>query len=103
MPVMTGSEQITVAEQAAKALGIKDLVPSIYQDLLQPAAREMGQRLVVIARAVSIALAPLEVTVWGYDRIRDYLSAAVAVKLSRKPPEETGLPIQSLLVQPFRI
>jgi hypothetical protein len=89
---MPGPEPITVAEQAAKALGIKEFVPAIYQDLLQPAARETGQRLVVVARAVGIALAPIELAVWGYDRIRDYLSAAVAVKLANKPPEEIRSP-----------
>lgn len=89
---MTGAEQTSVAEQAAKALGITQLVPAIYQDLLQPAAQEAGQRLVVVARAVSIALAPLEAMVWGYERIRDYLSAAVAVRLSTKSPKEIRSP-----------
>jgi hypothetical protein len=83
---------LQVAEQAAETLGIKELVPAIYQDLLQPAAREVGQHLVVVARAVGIALAPIELAVWGYNRIRDYLSAAVAVKLARKPPEEIRPP-----------
>ncbi|MEA2561491.1 MAG: hypothetical protein QOH06_2995 [Acidobacteriota bacterium] len=83
---------MAVAEQAAKALGIKELVPAIYQDLLQPAAREAGQRLVVVTQAVGIALAPIELAVWGYNRIRDYLSAAVAVKLAKKPPEEIRSP-----------
>jgi hypothetical protein len=82
----------TIAEQAAKALGIKELVPTIYQDLLQPAAQEMGQHLVVVARAVGIAFAPLKAVVWGYDRISDYASAAVAVKLATKPPGEIRSP-----------
>ena len=89
---MTEPEQASTAEQAAQALGITQLVPTIYRDLLQPAARETGQRLVVVARAVSIALAPLEAAVWGYERIRDYLAAAVAAKLATKPPEEIRSP-----------
>lgn len=77
-----------VAEDAAKALGLTQLVPTIYQDLLQPAAREAGQKLVVVAKAVSIALAPLEMGVWGYDQIKNFLAASVAAKLAQKPPEE---------------
>ena len=58
---------LKVAELAAKELGITQLVPAIYQDLLQPAAREVGQQFVVVAKAVGVALAPLHVTVWGFD------------------------------------
>ena len=85
---MPPPEPTSIAEQAAKALGITQLVPTLYQDLLQPAAREAGQRLVVVAEAVGIALSPLEAAVWGYQRIKDYLSAKVAAKLADKPPGE---------------
>jgi hypothetical protein len=44
--------------------------------------------LVVVAQAVGIALAPFETAVWGYQRIKDYLSAKIAAKLSDKPPAE---------------
>jgi hypothetical protein len=89
---MIEPEDAATAEEAAQALGITQLVPAIYRDLLQPAARETGQRLVVVARAVGIALAPLEVAVWGYERIREYLAAAVAAKLAAKAPEEIRSP-----------
>src|SRR5574341_1689781 len=89
---MTEPEQASTAEQAAKALGITQLVPTIYRDLLQPAAKETGQRLVVVARAVGIALAPLEAAVWGYERIRDYLAAAIAAKLAKKPADQIQTP-----------
>ncbi len=81
-----------IAEQAAKVLGITDLVPAIYEDLLKPAAQEMGKNLIVVAQAVSIALAPLELGVWGYQRIKNWLSAKVAAKLADKPPEQIKAP-----------
>jgi hypothetical protein len=81
-----------VATEAAKELGITQLVPAIYQDLLQPAVKETGQRFVVVARAVAIGLAPLEGAVWGYQQIKDYLSAAVAARLANKPAEEIKPP-----------
>jgi hypothetical protein len=37
-------------------------------------------------------LAPLEASVWGYERIKEYLSAKVAAKLACKPPEEIKSP-----------
>src|SRR5687767_11620318 len=84
--------QLPIEVQAAKELGITELVPAIYHDLLQPAAKEAGQQLVVVSKAVGIALAPLSATVWGYDRIRDYLSAKVAAKLATKPAEQIKSP-----------
>jgi hypothetical protein len=54
---MEPAEESSITEQAAKALAITQLVPTIYQDFLQPAATEVGQRLVVVAQAVGIALA----------------------------------------------
>jgi hypothetical protein len=80
--------QLEVAEQAAKALGITKLVPTIYKDVLQPAARVTGRKLVIVAKAVGIALAPLEGAVWGYERTKDWLSAKVAARLANKPAEE---------------
>lgn len=85
---MLPSDDSHIIEKAAKELGLSQLVPAVYQDLLQPLARELGERLVVIAQTIGLALAPLEVTVWGYQRIKDYLAVAVAKKLANKPPEE---------------
>jgi hypothetical protein len=81
-----------VAEEAAKALGIVQLVPKIYEDVLQPAARQMGQNLVPVAKAVNIALMPLRLTVWGYEKIEDFLKAKVTARLAGKPAEEIKQP-----------
>lgn len=63
--------------EAAKELGLGELVPEIYRDMLQPAAREIGDGLATIAKAVKICLAPLEAGIWGYAQIRDWLSVRV--------------------------
>lgn len=89
---MEPNSTLKVAEQAAKELGITQLVPAIYQDLLQPAAREVGQQFVVVAKAVGVALTPLHATVWGFDQVKDYLSAQVARKLANKPAAEIKSP-----------
>ena len=71
---MTEPKNVSPAEQAAEALGITQLVPTIYRDLLQPAAREAGQQLVVVARAVAIALAPLKAAVWDTIEYLEFIA-----------------------------
>ena len=77
-----------LAEQTANALGLSQLAPALYQDLLQPAARETGKNILLVARAVSLGLSPLNATVWGFEQIGDFLKAKITAKLARKPPEE---------------
>lgn len=76
-----------VIQDTANALGLGSVIPEAYRDLLQPSAREVGAGLMVVARAVRIALAPIEATVWGYDRIRDWLEVRLTAKLAMTPPE----------------
>jgi hypothetical protein len=78
--------------EAAKELGLDEVLPTIYLDLLSPAARELGDRLATIAKAVKIALAPLEAAVWGYDRIRDWLSLRVTNLLAERGAKDIKQP-----------
>jgi hypothetical protein len=89
---MSNGEHDPVVAQAAKELGLSQLVPAVYQDLLQPAAKEVGQNLVVVAKAVRLALGPFEGLVWSYDRIRSLLSTKVTAYLSNKRPEDIIAP-----------
>ena len=81
---------------ALNVLGVKDIAPQIYEDLLQPAAKELGQSLVVVAKAVSIALSPVEGAVWGFDKIRDWLAVKLTQKLS-------GVDANSIVSPPLNI
>lgn len=46
-------------EAAAKAIkGVVEAVP-VYQDLVQPAAKEVGKGLQTVAKLVHVALAPV--------------------------------------------
>jgi hypothetical protein len=63
--------------EAAKALGLGELVPEVYRDMLQPAAQQVGDGLATIAKAVKISLAPLEAGIWGYEQIKEWLSLRV--------------------------
>ena len=73
---------------------VTDLVKAVpvYQDAVQPAARELGKGLETVAKAVNMALAPLSLLVWGYDKIRAFLEERVAEKLRGVPPERIQSP-----------
>lgn len=74
--------------KVAKALGVEQVTPEIYKDLLQPAFQETGNNLLLVAKSVSIALTPLSMTVWGYDKLREWVSVKLTHKLAEKEPEE---------------
>ncbi len=83
-------DKVTI--DTARALGITDLVPQLYQDLLQPSIQEVGKGLVHVAKAVTIATAPFEATVWGYDKMRELVKATMTKKLAKVPPENIVTP-----------
>ena len=57
----------------AKGLNIGAVVPEVYKDAISPAAKEIGKGLETIAKTVNIALKPLSITVWGFDKIEKYI------------------------------
>jgi hypothetical protein len=78
--------------EIVKAVGeLADKVP-IYQDAIQPAAKEMGKGLHVVVRAVNAALAPVEGLIWGVEQIREFVRERVAKKLENVPPEDIQQP-----------
>ncbi|WP_368192497.1 hypothetical protein [Aeromonas sp. s8] len=49
--------------------GLAKAVP-IYQDAIQPAAKEIGKALGTVAKTVNVALSPVSALVWGYEQIK---------------------------------
>ena len=76
-----------VRDAADAVKGIIEAVP-VYQDVVQPAAQEVGKALQLVAKTVHIALAPVSILVWGYEQIKDFVSTKVAEKLSGISPED---------------
>ena len=64
----------------------------IYPDAIQPAAKQVGQTLELAAKSVNIALAPIKVMVWSYDRIEKFISESVARKLEKTPQDRIITP-----------
>ena len=81
---------------AAKALGLGELVSEVYIDMLQPAARQIGDGLATIAKAVRISLAPLEAGVWGYEQIKEWLSLRVTRILADRNTKRIETPPLSI-------
>jgi len=83
--------------------GLVKAIP-IYHDTLQPAAKQIGQSLETVTKTVNIALAPIKVLVWGYEKIEDFISKKVSEKLKNvpegnitsPPPQVAGPAIEAL-------
>lgn len=82
---MPSENKIRDAADAVK--GIAEAVP-VYQDVVQPAAKEIGTALQTVAKSVHVALAPVSALVWGYDKIKDYLNKTLTEKLKNVPQGE---------------
>src|ERR1051325_5660610 len=87
---MSGENKIRDAADAVK--GIAEAVP-VYQDTLQPAAREVGTALQNVAKTIHIALAPISALVWGYEKVKDFVSMSVAKRLQDVPAERITTPL----------
>jgi len=85
------SEENKIRDAADAVKGIIEAVP-IYEDALQPAAKEVGIALQTVAKTVHIILAPVSGLVWGYDMIKDFVSTKVAEKLKSVPPDRMATP-----------
>ena len=75
--------------------GLVQAIP-VYQDTLQPAAKQIGKALETVSKLVNIALAPIKVAVWGYERIEEFVDKRVSEKLLKVKPENIVSP--SLLI-----
>lgn len=85
------AEESKIRDAADAAKGILEATP-IYQDALQPAAKQLGQALETIGKAVNVALAPIGALIWGYDKIRDWLVPALEARLAATPSDRIITP-----------
>jgi Abortive infection alpha len=80
------SEENKIRDVIDAVTGVAKAVP-VYQDVVQPAAQEMGKALQTVAKTVHIALAPVSALVWGYDQIKEFVATKVSERLKNVPPE----------------
>jgi hypothetical protein len=103
MPPFTTDDE---TKKALAALGAGPAAAELYRDLLQPAAKELGNNLHAVAKLITAALSPLHAMVWGIDKVRDWLSVALLKRMAFVPPEDIQPPKpyiagQILLQLPF--
>lgn len=84
-------EENKIRDVVDAVTGVAKAVP-VYQDVVQPAAQEVGKALQTVAKTVHVALAPVSALVWGYDQIKDFVSSKVAERLKNVPPENIVTP-----------
>lgn len=85
------SEDNKIRDTAEAIKGVVEAVP-IYQDAVQPAAREVGSALQTVAKTLHVLLAPVSGLVWGYEKIRDHVTEAVSRKLEGVPEDRLRSP-----------
>lgn len=84
-------EENKIRDVVDAVTGVAKVVP-VYQDVVQPAAQEVGKALQTVAKTVHIALAPVSALVWGYDKIKEFVATKVADRLKNVPPENIIIP-----------
>ena len=85
------SEENNIRDAVDAVTGVSKAVP-VYQDVVQPAAQELGKALQTVAKTVHIALAPVSALVWGYDQLKDFVSTKVADRLKNVTSENIVTP-----------
>jgi len=86
---MTSPNEIS---ETVKAVGALAKEVPIYQDAVQPAAKEVGKALQTAAKTINVALAPLSALIWGFDQIKEFTESAVARRLHKLPSEQIVTP-----------
>jgi hypothetical protein len=89
------SEEHKIQDAAEAMKGIVEAVP-IYQDALQPAAKEVGVALQTVAKTLHVLLSPISSLVWGYEQIKEFVGDRVAEKLKNVPNERLKSPEPSV-------
>ncbi len=83
-------------EGTIKAISaLVDKVP-VYDDAIQPLARETGKALGTVGQAVNAALMPIRGLVWGMEQIEEFVKSKVSRKLKNVPPENIQTPDPSV-------
>lgn len=81
----------TTKEMIDAVTGLVGAVP-VYQDLLQPAAQQLGKALGTVAKTVNVALTPLSLVIWGYEKIGVFIEEKVTERLRNTPTHDIITP-----------
>lgn len=85
------SESNKVKETIEAVTGLVEAIP-LYEDLAQPAAKELGKTLLTGTKLINMALSPVSGLIWGYEKIAEYLIPKLEEKLKNVPSENIVTP-----------
>lgn len=91
------SKDNKVSETINAVTGLVKSVP-VYSDSIQPAAKEVGKSLELVAKTVNAALTPLKLFVWSFDKLQNFIDNNVAEKLQNTPQEDIQTPKSNIAV-----
>ncbi len=84
-------EENKIRDAVDAATGLVKAVP-VYENIVQPAAKEIGAGLQTVAKTVHIALAPVSALVWGFEQIKEFVGTSVAKRLEKIPKDKIITP-----------
>lgn len=94
---MSDEKSTDISDIAKSIAAIVDKVP-VYEDAIQPAAKQVGGSLELIARAIHSALKPLEAWIWSVEQLSKFVAEKVGKKLENTPPENIQQPSTRIAV-----
>ncbi len=83
----SGSTGNNVSATIDAVTGLAKAVP-IYEDAIQPVAKQLGKSLEVVGRAVNVALMPVKGLVWSFEEIEKLFKPKLVNNLKDVPPED---------------
>lgn len=89
---MSDNKNETDVEGVIKATTELVKAVPVYEDMVQPAAKEIGVALKTVAKTINVALAPVSAVVWSYETIKSFVDINVAERLKNTPPENIITP-----------
>lgn len=86
-----------VKETIEAVQGIVEAVP-VYEDMLQPASKELGKGALTLAKTINMVLAPLSLMVWSFEKVKTTLVSGLEKKLTHVPEENIVTPAPEIAV-----
>lgn len=95
------SEEKSEVGQIAQAVSEVVKAVPVYQDAIQPGAKEVGKALETVGRTVNAALMPLRGMVWGMEQLEQFVKQRVGAKLKDTPLEAIQTPKANVAAPAF--
>ncbi|HCR3184436.1 TPA: DUF4393 domain-containing protein [Morganella morganii] len=94
------NDSVKKVTQSATGLAV-DLIKSVPLDesTKNTAGGEIGKTIVTLTKAINVALTPVSLTIFGYEKIKGFIETTLKEKLS-KVPEENIIPPKGNIVGP---